>query len=564
MLRLSHCRIENFRALRELDLELDSSTVVIGENGCGKSSLLKALDLCLGRDAPSGGFAFAGTDFHQVPGGGDRGDIRIRLRFSEDGARPDLWTTLRSAGLAKDGGRLDFALQVEVRRDSEPEFSFPGRQLESTPVEVLAEVRRVLPFIRIRPGEQGRPRPMPEGGWTQEELARHQVELEIRAALGELVEADAVPEEAVTAAREALQDVLDRLQSVSGPEPELGVEGRVMAPMSSTGTWSRVAGMLRGSGARSLAVLAFTGGLLRARGPRVLDADARPIISIEEPETSLHPVMLSSVYELIQRLPSQKLITTNSADLLATLPMTCLRRLTRSAAGLATVYQVRAGEMGLDDLRRVAYHLRVRRGTALFMRFWLMVEGETEFWLIPEIARALGFDLRQEGVECLEFAQSGLTPLARLANHLGIGWYLLTDGDRAGHTYAEQADRVAQQGHSRVHLLQEPDIEHCLWAQGYASIYRQAAGLSPGTGMRARPGEIVEKAIRATSKPQLALVLGEAMRAPGSPGVPEPLARIVREAVHWARHGRFSGAEPARESAGGGSSSGRGRNRRRR
>jgi putative ATP-dependent endonuclease of OLD family len=196
--------------------------------------------------------------------------------------------------------------------------------------------------------------------------------------------------------------------------------------------------------------------------------------------------------------------------------------------------------MGVDDLRRVAYHLRVRRGTALFMRFWLLVEGETEFWLLPEIARALGIDLRAEGVECLEFAQSGLGPLARLANHLHIGWHMLSDGDRAGQSYGHQATALAHRESSRITVLRERDIENCLWEHGYHRVYMEAAGLPPGAKpRRGRAGEVIGRAIKSSSKPHLAILLGEAMRAPGSPGVPEQLETMIRDAVHWAAHGRF-------------------------
>ena len=41
----------------------------------------------------------------------------------------------------------------------------------------------------------------------------------------------------------------------------------------------------------------------------------------------------------------------------------------------------------------MAYHVRAKRGALLFARCWLLVEGETEFTLLPELARLLGHEV---------------------------------------------------------------------------------------------------------------------------------------------------------------------------
>jgi putative ATP-dependent endonuclease of OLD family len=525
-------------------LHLDETTVLVGENGCGKSSLLKALEICLGHEARSGVFSFRPGDFHRSPELSEFEPIRIRLDFREaEGPNRKLWKTLRTAGLEGPQGRLEFSLVVtSTLQDGkiDTNYSFQARGFRGDPGTTLGEVRRLFPFIRIRGGQPAQPDPDPLTDRPLEELAREQVQRQLRADLASLVEVDAVSQSTLDSVRDAVDDVLRRLEIATMREPRSEPDTRIQAPLLPSGSWAQMADLLRGSGARSLAMLAFTGAFLQARGPDVLDPEARPIVSVEDPETSLHPLMLTSVWSLIRRLPTQKVVTTNSTDLLAAIPLDSLRRMVRDPSGRARTYSVPPDGMSLDDLRRVAYHLRVRRGTALFMRFWLLVEGETEFWLLPEIARALGLDLRAEGVECLEFAQSGLAPLARLANHLGIGWHLLSDGDRAGQSYGNQAARLAQPARNRVTVLRARDIEHCLWEHGYHATYLQAAGQPPER--RARPrkaNEVIGRAIKHTSKPHLAILLGEAMQAPGSPGVPEPLERMIRDAVHWATHGHF-------------------------
>ena len=45
---LRHVAVRNFRGIAHLDLDLDETSILIGENSVGKTSLLELLDICLG------------------------------------------------------------------------------------------------------------------------------------------------------------------------------------------------------------------------------------------------------------------------------------------------------------------------------------------------------------------------------------------------------------------------------------------------------------------------------------------------------------------------------------
>ncbi len=60
--------------------------------------------------------------------------------------------------------------------------------------------------------------------------------------------------------------------------------------------------------------------LLQAKGNVRLDKYARPLLLVEDPETRLHPIMLSVAWQLLNLLPLQKLTTTNSGELLSMRP----------------------------------------------------------------------------------------------------------------------------------------------------------------------------------------------------------------------------------------------------
>lgn len=543
-MRIESCSIDNFRALRKLELKFAAeTTVLIGENGCGKSSVLYALNICLGRSAPAGSFDIAASDFHRFhpPDNSAAERMKIAIFFRGDADDASRWPLFAQAGLLDKQGEVDFCLWVAASQASNEErplieFGVDGLAGPSliSAVELLAEVRRIMPFLMIR-GVWAPVEPL--GSVESRDKAREEVEGCLRGVLADLADVEQLALTSGGLVDKAIEEMMQRLQR-QGKLLKPGEDrSLVMAPMSGFSSWEQVADIMKGSGARSLAMLAFVEAFLKARGDLLLDSDACPVVAIEDPEARLHPLLLTSIWDLVQRLPAQRLVTSNSADLLAAAPLDALRRMVRDAGGRSKVYAALSSQMTSVDLRRVAYHLRVRRGTALFMRFWILVEGETEFWLMSEAARALGIDLRQEGIECIEFAQSGLTSLVTLANHLGIGWHLLADGDKSGQHYYQQAIALAEPSSGSVTILKFPDIEQCLWHAGYARIYQLAAG--GGTSARHRkPRDIIAAAVRQLSKPELALMLGEAMRVPGSPGVPAPIDMILKSSVEWSRsHG---------------------------
>jgi putative ATP-dependent endonuclease of OLD family len=299
---------------------------------------------------------------------------------------------------------------------------------------------------------------------------------------------------------------------------------------------------LHGGGARSVALLLLVGAMLEARGPTTISPDAAMILAIEEPEVHLHPLMLAAVWSVVESLSAQKIVTTNSGELLSVARIGMLRRLVRRAKR-TDVYRLGEETLAVDEMRKITYHVRLKRDDALFARAWLLVEGETEVWLLPELARLMGCDFPSEGIRCVEFAQSGIEPLVKLANDLGIEWHLITDGDLAGKTFSEAAGRHVGRAAAadRITMLDYPDIEHCLWESGYAYVYHSIARgrsyVTPTAGKKSRkaPSRVIEQAIRNSSKPYLALTVIEQANEKDSPGVPRALQAVINTTLRLAR-----------------------------
>ncbi len=298
--------------------------------------------------------------------------------------------------------------------------------------------------------------------------------------------------------------------------------------------------MIAEPNSRSMRVmlLAMFSTLLQAKGSIALHPDARPLLLIEDPETRLHPIMLSVAWGLLEQLPLQRITTTNSGDLLSLVPVEQICRLVRESSKVAA-YSIGPQGMSSEDSRRIAFHIRYSRPSSLFARCWLLVEGETEVWLLNQLARQCGYNFESEGIKVIEFAQSGLKPLVRFARQMGIEWHVLVDGDDAGRKYAatvasqvENHDDILR---DRLTALPALDIETYLYRHGFEEVYRRASGLPEHAPMS--PRHIIEKAVQRNSKPDLAIEVAMAAATRGVSSVPTELKQMFSR-VAWLARGK--------------------------
>lgn len=544
-MRLGYIDIAGFRAISRVRIRIRDVTVLVGEHNSGKSTVLDALDACLGIDVRDPVAEIDLDDFCRFEGEVRR--ISIVLGVEETTRGEWKGTAIDAVATASPNGsalrRVEF--RVDAHRAGadgiEKRLSIVDRESGAEAAAAAwRELRARMPVLHLRADRFLVPR-MGEGNGVSEEASD---------ALGtfrELCHAGArVSRTQVAHALHAAERVLEELPDRLVREPT-EVRRSLEAIDRPRSALSRLAGGISsyrpGTGAQAAGVFLLMSMLVDARGPAALPEDSWPIVLIEEPEAHLHPIVASMAWGLLEGLRAQVVATTYSSEIVASTPLQSLRRLVRRAREI-TVREINGDTLDPDELRRVSYHVRVKRGGALFARCWVLVEGETEGWLLPELANLCGYSLPAEGVECIEFAQSGIPPLVKAADGLGIAWHLIADGDRAGRSYAAQVRRHLRGRADREHVtaLRAFDIEHFLFENGYAWVYREAAGLTGRTAETPeRARSVIRRAIKATSKPQMALRVVEAMAKPDGPGVPPLLREMVETVVGLARANAWEG-----------------------
>ncbi|WP_392563711.1 DUF2813 domain-containing protein [Orbus wheelerorum] len=276
--------------------------------------------------------------------------------------------------------------------------------------------------------------------------------------------------------------------------------------------------------------------IIIAKGNNQLLPHAVPLLILEEPESQLHPIILSIGFRLFKNFPTQKIITTNSSDLVSLFSLEHIYHLIRGPLGIIAMH---IGEKGMSvaDKRRILFHILYRRASAIFARCWLLVEGETEVWLLRELAEQSGFHLGSEGIELIEFAQCGLKPLINYANNMGIKWYVITDGDMAGKKYSDTVQSLCPKGGDVNHfltVLPARDIENFLFKHGFSHVYK-LAGFGSTAHIDLPINRIIHKAIQRSSKPDLAIAVCDDAKKRGAGAIPSLLKQTFYNALKLAK-----------------------------
>ncbi|EBM3781556.1 ATP-dependent endonuclease [Salmonella sp. NW56] len=548
---LERVEIVGFRGINRLSLMLEQNNVLIGENAWGKSSLLDALTLLLSPELDL--YHFVREDFW-FPLGDIKGrehHLHIILTFRE--TQPGRHRVRRYRALEAcwspcedDFHRIFYRLEGECGADGSVMTlrSFLNSDGQPLLVEnINDQVRhlvRLMPVLRLRDARfmrrirNGTVPNVPDVEVTARQLDFLARELATR------------PQNLTDGQiRQGLSAMVQLLEHYFSEQGAGQARHRLMRRRSQNEqrSWRYldiINRMIDKPGSRShrVILLGLFSTLLQAKGTLRLHKDARPLLLVEDPETRLHPIMLSVAWQLLNLLPLQRIATTNSGELLSLTPVEHVVRLVRESSRVAA-WRLGPGGLSAEDGRRIAFHIRFNRASSLFARCWLLVEGETETWVINELARQCGHHFDAEGIKVIEFAQSGLKPLVKFARRMGIEWHVLVDGDEAGKKYAATVRSLLNNDREeeREHLTALPalDMEHFMYRQGFADVFHRVAQLPPNVPMNTR--KIITKAIHRSSKPDLAIEVAMEAGRRGIDAVP-PLFRKMFSRVVWLARGR--------------------------
>lgn len=571
---LTNLRIENYRGIKLLELALGETTVLVGENNSGKTTVLHALRACL-HTLRSGGRApvFEDFDLHFDSVSADPASaqpICITLTFEE--SKPDEWSEEIDRQLGGDGGivmlmtpddhsRIQLRVTAKfskVTQEIDTSFDFldaVGKPLAGKSRGRLGALQQLRPLFYLSAlRDAGKEFSKTSQFWSPfvknsqiDEVKKAEIEAQLQAINTQIIEAHGTFKEV----REHLSKVQDLVSlgkhdvvSVDAiPARIFDMLNRAQVSIASASGAKLPIGR-HGEGTQSLTVLMLFDAFLKSELARKQGVkESKPIVALEEPEAHLHPNAVRALWKTIREIDGQKLIATHSGDLISVVDMGSIRRLYRSKG------DVRVGQIPptlLKDRERQKFDFLVRRtrGELFFARCWLLGEGETEAILFAGAAEVLGVDLEQAGVRCVEYRQGDISYFLDVANALGISWHCFTDGDGQGIGDAKKAVARLPLGASHDRYITTlpggASIEPYLATNGFLGTYESKASPQKKKLMLAKVGDAdyvdqIVKCIGDEGKPAVAHAIVAQMRTQGSNAVPKALRLAIYKAVALAR-----------------------------
>lgn len=575
-MQLTNIQLENFRGIKTLELPLGATTVLVGENNSGKTTVLHALRACL-QYLRVGGRAtvFDDFDFHFDNAAADPTSappIDITLTFEE--SEGNEWSEEIERQLGGDGGILmpiapkDFyRVQLKVTSQFSPvtseivtSYAFldaAGKPLAGKSLSRLTALQQLRPLFYLSAlRDAGKEFSKTSQFWSPfvknsqiDATKKAEIEDQLQAINEEIIKAHGT----FKGVREHLSKVQklvslgsDDVVSVDAiPARIFDMLNRTQVSIASA-TGARLPIARHGEGTQSLTVLMLFDAFLRSELARKQGVkESKPIVALEEPEAHLHPTAVRALWKTIKGIDGQKIIATHSGDLLSEVDIGDIRRLYRQDG------QVKNGMIPnalLRNRERQKFNFLVRRtrGELFFARCWLLGEGETEAILFPGVAEVLGIDLEQAGVRCLEYRQGDISYFLDAANALGISWFCLIDCDGQGASdFTKATKRLPDGAVQDNHVLMLPNhqvIEEYLANNGFLDVYEEVASPQKRQKMTAKKGEPeyvaqLVKCIGDEGKPAATHAVVEDMRKKGPASVPAELRDVILKAAALGRRG---------------------------
>lgn len=465
---ISCVRVMNFRCLREIEVVLTPTTVLIGENNSGKTSFLDAVFAAIGsgpRHLGEDDIYLAGDEAIPPRDRVITVDILV-VPADEDGNRTDVfpegspWLQLWGSGIVQDDEDNDFVgMRMtmswdQIKGDYYTQRRFlkewQGQLSDMLNAEVAQQITQVTAVQRaplslyFLDAKRDAAEEMRTRGSVWNRLVSHHglsdedvntIEDQLNAINELLVEKSGVlshvqehlhrMSDVVNCDEDdiAVNPVARRLRDLNrGMDVVLATRGAPQFPLAR-----------HGMGTRSLtSVLLFRAYMTWRQKQQATEA-LHPFVAVEEPEAHLHPQAQRALFQLLVDLPGQKLISTHSPYVCSQADIESFVHFFKQGhqTTVARFYEPGDTTLTSEDLRAINRRVMNTRGDLLFSRCVILFEGETEEQALPQFAeRYWGRHPNELGISFIGVGgKDNYLPFIRLTTKFRIPWVIFSDGE---------------------------------------------------------------------------------------------------------------------------------------
>lgn len=453
-IKLQSVRIKGFRGFRNIEIDFENTTVLVGTNNSGKTTLLKALQIAL-----TNSHYITNDDFFYCDEHIDNTIIIdvIFLPIDDNNTITNVfdddWANVFKAdriGINAEGHQI-MAFRTEI---SEHNKTFRKKQFyidqwesffendthwyeqvynnelsfyfDEIPFFYLEANRDILEDIKSKSSYLGRILSSLE--FTDED------KFKIEGLISQLNDVTIQSSDLLSDLQTTLED-LDTAMDNPNNSVQLSPFTKKVRDLNKgiKINYSDFSMDYHGMGTRSWSSMLVLKSFLNISSKLYLDNEIPffPIIAIEEPESHLHPNAQKKLYTQINDIIGQKIISTHSSSIASSADLKEIRSISKHTSNIK-IGKLNLTNLDEDEIWKINRQVVSSRGELFFSKLIILCEGETEEQALPLlIEKALGIDYCSIGVDVVGINGGGnYFPFILFCESLGIKWFILSDGEQ--------------------------------------------------------------------------------------------------------------------------------------
>ena len=405
-MKLRNISIKNFRNLRNVNIRLSKTTVIIGENNAGKSNLLYALRLLFDPQAERLRLDLSADDINDTARSVDEKNFSIRVEIGDLQEHPELEVCFRER-IATDGPETFVTIEGRYELDSDGVYEWRSYVLPpdgryNDPIPMSRRMARALPlyFLDAVRDAARDTRATGRGLLSQllNDLDYSDVQQDIQSYLKDANAALNRGQE-VSKLASGLTRELTSLVPGGQSEVTVAVADENLAHLTrnfrlnvrKNPNLPQTDLSRHGTGLQNLTLVA----MFRHSVNTVQTGN--PILAIEEPEAHLHPHAQRRLFKDLLKINAPVVMTTHSPEIVKYSDPKNLVLLRATAPDETCTYQL-GTSLSEQDSKGLEQLMRGGRAEIFFARSIIIVEGQSELIALPAFAEALGCDLDRDGI----------------------------------------------------------------------------------------------------------------------------------------------------------------------
>ena len=155
-----------------------------------------------------------------------------------------------------------------------------------------------------------------------------------------------------------------------------------------------------------------------------------PLLLLEEPEAHLHPQAQRKIHNQMQILTGQKIISTHSPAIAAQVELEEILHIYKNGE-TSNLNYIKLDDLNTAEIRQIKEKVIKTKGDILFADTLILCEGETEDQVLPQFFKEyFGSEPFELGTSIVSVGGSGkYKPFLRVAKDLAIDLFILSDGE---------------------------------------------------------------------------------------------------------------------------------------